>query len=291
MANNAATALSALAILAILITAETASAEDAEALAKESRNPIAAETASAKDAEALAKESQNPIADLITLPIEENFGFGGLDGRTQHVVNVAPVYPLKVHDRWLLINRAIIPALISLPSSVTGADDVIGLGDINFTPFLSPQGLSDKYSWGVGPTLTVPSATDEALGTGKWSLGPSFVFLMERGPWVTGFLIANSWSIGGKSSRPDVNAGVLQPWLYYNFSNGAYVFYEPVITVDWKAEPGEKWTVPVGIGVGKIFQIGSQFMNVQIAGFYNVERPRGSPEWTIRPQIQFLFPK
>jgi hypothetical protein len=270
MANNPATAVSALAILAIL---------------------IAAETASAKDAEALAKESQNPIADLVTLPIEENFGFGGLDGRTQHVVNVSPVYPLRVHDRWLLINRAIIPALISLPSSITGADDVLGLGDINFTPFLSPQGLSDKYSWGVGPTLTVPSATDEVLGTGKWSLGPSFVFLMEQGPWVTGFLIANSWSIGGKSSRPDVNAGVLQPWLYYNFSNGAYVFYEPVITVDWKAEPGEKWTVPVGIGVGKIFQIGRQFLNVQIAGFYNAERPRGSPEWTIRPQIQFLFPK
>jgi hypothetical protein len=270
MANRSATALPGLAILAIL---------------------LAVETASARDAEALAKESQDPLSDLITVPIEENLGFGGLDGETQHVVNVMPVYPLRLHDRWHLINRAIIPALISLPSSVTGADDVIGLGDINFTPFVSPQGLSDKFSWGLGPSLTFPSATDEALGTGKWTLGPSFVFLMEQGPWVTGFLISNSWSIGGKSGRPDVNAGVLQPWLYYNFSNGAYVFYEPVITVDWKAEPDERWTVPVGIGVGKIFQIGSQYMNVQIAGFYNVERPPGSPDWTIRPQIQFLFPK
>jgi hypothetical protein len=270
MANGSATALPGLAILAIL---------------------LAAQTASARDAEALAKESQNPVSDLVTLPIEENFGFGGLDGATQHVVNVLPVYPLKVHERWLLINRAIIPALIDLPPSVTGADDEVGLGDINLTTFVSPQGLSDKFSFGLGPSLTVPSATDEVLGTGKWTLGPSFVFLMEQGPWVTGFLIANSWSIGGESDRDDVNAGVLQPWLYYNFRNGAYVFYEPVITVDWKAESGEKWTVPVGIGVGKIFQIGSQFMNVQIAGFYNAERPTGSPEWTIRPQIQFLFPK
>ena len=270
MAKNAATALSGLAILTIL---------------------LAAETASTKDAEALAKESQNPVSDLITVPIEENFGFGGLDGATQHVVNVLPVYPLRVHERWLLLNRAIIPALIYLPSSVTGADDEIGLGDISLTMWASPQGLSEKYSWGVGPTLTVPSATDETLGTGKWSLGPSFVFLMEQGQWMAGFLIANSWSVGGKSDREDVNAGVLQPWLYYNFPNGAYVFTEPVITVNWKAEPGERWIVPLGIGAGKIFQIGNQYINVQIAGFYNVARPLRSPKWTIRPQIQFLFPQ
>ena len=270
MANNAATALSGFAILAIL---------------------LAAETASAKDAEALAKESQNPVSDLVTVPIEANFGFGGLDGSTQHVVNVSPVYPLRVHERWLLLNRAIIPALIHLPSSVTGADSEIGLGDISLTMWGSPQGLSEKYSWGLGPTLTVPYATDETLGTGKWALGPSFVFLMQQGPWVAGFLIANSWSVGGKSDREDVNAGVLQPWLSYNFSNGAYLFTEPVITVNWKAEPGERWTVPLGIGAGKIFQIGNQYINVQIAGFYNVERPRGSPKWTIRPQIQFLFPQ
>jgi hypothetical protein len=269
MANRTATALCGFAILATL---------------------LAAERASAKDAEALAKESQNPIADLVTLPIEENFGFGGIDGRTQHVVNVSPVYPLRLHERWLLINRAIIPAVVSLPSSVTGLDDEIGLGDINFTPFLSPQGLSERFSFAIGPNFTFPSATDPALGTGKWSVGPAAILLMEQGPWVTGFLIANSWSIGGKTGRPDVNAGVLQPWLYYNFPNGAYLFTEPVMTVNWKAEPGERWTVPVGIGAGKIFQIGSQFINVQLAAFYNVERPTGSPKWTIRPQIQLLFP-
>jgi hypothetical protein len=35
---------------------------------------------------------------------------------------------------------------------------------------------------------------------------------MEQGPWVAGFLVSNSWSIGGKSDRVDVDADVLQPW-------------------------------------------------------------------------------
>lgn len=252
---------------------------------------IPAQIASGADATDLAKQAQNPISDLITVPIEWNLNFGNLEEETQHVINVSPVYPLKLSDNWLLINRAIIPALIYQPSSITGAGDEIGIGDINFTAFISPRESRGAYFWGVGPSITAPTATDKVLGTGKWSLGPSFVFLTEQGPWVTGFLASNAWSIAGNSGRDDVNAGFLQPWLYYNFPSGAYVFTEPVITADWKADRDERWTVPVGIGVGKIFQIGSQFVNMQVAAFYNVEKPTGSPEWTIRPQIQFLFPK
>ena len=64
-----------------------------------------------------------------------------------------------------------------------------------------------------------------------------------------------------------------------------------MITVDWKADSGERWTVPLGIGVGKIFSMGNQIVNAQIAAFYNVESPTGGVAWTIRPQIAFLFPK
>jgi hypothetical protein len=114
---------------------------------------------------------------------------------------------------------------------------------------------------------------------------------MEQGSWVTGFLVTDAWAIGGKSGRDHANSGLLQPWLYYNFPSGTYVFSEPVITADWKADSNERGTVPVGIGVGRIFQIGSQLVNLQVAAFCNVEKPSGSADWTIRPQDQFLFPK
>jgi hypothetical protein len=252
---------------------------------------LATRATAVEDVEALAKQAQNPISDLITVPIEENFSFGGLDGETQHVVNVSPVYPFKLNEDLLLINRAIIPLAVYQPSSVTGVGDEFGIGDINFTPFISPLKSRGKYFWGVGPSLTIPTASDEVLGTEKWSLGPSLVVLMEQGPWVTGFLVSNSWSIGGKSNRDNVNAMLLQPWLYYNFPSGAYIFYEPVITVDWEADGDNGLTLPVGIGVGKIVQLGSQAINLQIAGFYNAQTAPGAANWTIRPQVQFLFPK
>ena len=244
----------------------------------------------AQEVEDLAKKVQNPVSDLIAVPIEYNLNFDvGMNGDIQHVINVLPVVPLKLNDKWILINRAIIPAIYQ-PLLAPGVGDEFGLGDINFTGFLSPR-ESSGITWGVGPSLTIPSASNEVLGTGKWSLGPAFVVFRDIGSWSAGLLISNAWSIGGKSDRADVNAGFLQPWLYYNFPSGAYIFCEPVITVDWKADSDERWTVPLGIGVGKIFTIGSQYVNAQVAVFYNVETPTDGAKWTIRPQFTFLFPQ
>ena len=247
-------------------------------------------TGFAQNVEDLAKKVQNPVSDLIAVPIEHNINFDvGMDGDVQHVTNVSPVLPLKLNDNWLLINRAIIPVIYQ-PLLAPGVGDEFGLGDINFSIFLSPRESSGTV-WGLGPSLTVPSASNEVLGTEQWSLGPAFVVFRDIGSWSLGLLISNAWSIGGESDRADVNFGFMQPWFYYNFPSGAYLFYEPVITVDWEADSDDRWTVPLGFGVGKIFPFGSQYINAQIAAFYNIETPTGGTEWTIRPQISFLFPK
>jgi hypothetical protein len=44
-------------------------------------------------------------------------------------------------------------------------------------------------------------------------------------------------------------------------------------------------------GVGKIFRIGKQPLNSQFQAFYNVEKPEVLGDWTLRFQLQFLFPK
>ncbi|MGH6934425.1 MAG: hypothetical protein ACREEE_18570 [Dongiaceae bacterium] len=66
----------------------------------------------------------------------------------------------------------------------------------------------------------------------------------------------------------------------------------PIITANWEAnDDDDRWTVPVGAGVGKIFKIGSQPLNAQIASYYNVVHPDDAAEWQLRFQIQLLFPK
>ena len=57
------------------------------------------------------------------------------------------------------------------------------------------------------------------------------------------------------------------------------------------ADSDDRWTVPLGGGVGRVFRIGDQPVNCSLQGYYNVETPDLGPKWTIRFQVQLLFPK
>jgi hypothetical protein len=56
----------------------------------------------------------------------------------------------------------------------------------------------------------------------------------------------------------------------------------PIITANWEADSDDRWTVPIGGGIGKIHRIGRLPVNLQLAGFYNVERSDNGPDWTLR---------
>ena len=65
----------------------------------------------------------------------------------------------------------------------------------------------------------------------------------------------------------------------------------PVITADWKANSDDRWTVPLGGGVGKIVRFGKLPVNFQAQAFYNVEKPQNGADCTLRLQAQLMFPK
>jgi len=240
--------------------------------------------------EELAKASQNPVADLISLPLQNNTNFKfGLEEKTQNVLNIQPVWPLKLTENWNLITRTIVP-FISQPELFPGDDRENGMGDTTFTAFFSPA-EPDKWIWGMGPVLLLPTATDDKLGTDKWGAGPSAVALTIRGPWVIGALFNQIWSFAGDSDRADVNQLLIQPFVNYNLLDGWYLVSSPVITANWEANSDNTWTIPAGGGVGKIFRIGKQPLNAQIQGFYNLEKPDNGADWTLRLQLQLLFPK
>jgi len=62
-------------------------------------------------------------------------------------------------------------------------------------------------------------------------------------------------------------------------------------SANWEADSGNQWTVPLGGGIGQIMRWGRQPVNLQVAAYYNVARPDNAPNWNIRLQLQFLFPK
>ena len=245
------------------------------------------------EAAELARAVQNPVPSLISLPFQNNttFEFGPRD-RPLNVLNIQPVWPLSLNEDWNLITRTIVP-VVSQPSLRSGQDRETGLGDTVFTAFLSPAApFRGTLIWGAGPVFLLPTATDDRLGADEWGLGPSAVLLAMPGKFVVGSLFSQVWSIGG-SGDEDVSLFTWQPFVNYNLPDGWYLTSSPLVTANWEADRGgDTWTVPVGGGFGRVFRIGSlPPMNTQVQGFYNADRPGPVGRWTLRVQLQLLFPK
>jgi hypothetical protein len=121
----------------------------------------------------LAKKTQNPVADLISAPFQNNFNFSpGPKDATIYVLNVQPVIPLKLTEDWNLTTRPSCPSSTSRRCSRRRAPSGWGTS----TPRSSCRRRSPaSSSGGVGPTFTLPTATDSRLGSSQWSMGPAAV--------------------------------------------------------------------------------------------------------------------
>ena len=245
----------------------------------------------ADDELAIAKQAQNPIASLISVPFQNNlnFGVGPKDGQ-QNVLDIQPVIPFKLNDDWNLISRTIVPVVYE-PYISPAVGNATGLGDAQVALYLSPATPTDSIIWGVGPVTSFPTATERYLGQGKFSVGLSAVVLTIRGPWLIGLLATDTTSVGGESDRADVHQFLAQPFVNFNFQLGWYLTSSPIITANWKAPSNERWTVPLGGGGGKILRIGKQRLNVSVQAFDDVVHPHDAGNWTLRVQVQLLFPR
>jgi Protein of unknown function (DUF1214) len=252
------------------------------------QKPAAAVSDEARTAE-LAKAAQNPVANLISFPLQNNTAFGiGPYERAQNVLNIQPVIPFHISEKWNLITRTILPVVWQPNDQPT--QGWFGFGDLNPGLFLSPA-KPGKLIWGVGPAFVLPTATAEQLGQGKFSLGPSVVVLSTPGHWVLGALVNNVWSVAGPHERAVVNQMLLQWFVNYNMKKGWYFTTSPIITADWRAPSGNQPVVPFGGGPGRIMKIGFQPVNITGQFYGNAVHPAGTSPWSMRLQIQLLFPK
>jgi hypothetical protein len=252
----------------------------------------AASALAAPSQEELAKLAQNPIANLISVPFQNNTNFnsGPLDG-TQNVLNIQPVIPFGLSKNLNLITRTILP-VVTQPGTTPGQSSVTGLGDLQWSGFVSPKAAKNGFVYGGGMIVQAPTHTDSRLGNGHWGVGPSAVALriQEGSHWVYGALVNNVFSVGSNGD-PSYSNFLLQPFINYNFTKGLYFTFAPIMTAAWKAPSGEKWVVPVGGGFGKIFRLGKLPVNSQLSAYYNAKRPTDSANWQLRAQVQFMFPR
>jgi hypothetical protein len=244
-----------------------------------------------EDAAALAKKLSNPVAALISVPLQLNYdaNIGAADDGTRWVLNVQPVVPIDLNEKWNLISRTILP-IVSQDEIYPGAGKQSGLGDTVQNFFFSPKApTAGGWIWGAGPLLLIPTGSNDLLTADKWGAGPTGLVLKQQGRWTYGALANHIWSLAGNDKRADISSTFLQPFLSYSTPTAWTFGLNTESTYDWKKQ---QWSVPLNVSVSKVTKFGSQLVSVGGGLRYWVESPDSGPDGLgVRLIVTMLFPK
>lgn len=258
-----------------------------------------------KQAEDWLKAAQNPLIPVFSLPMEYTH-HGGAENGDVSIGSLKPIVPVSIGN-WNMINQLSlnfmgtpgpVNGIAELPEPYPG-DGASGLGDTTLTSLFSPE-TSGDFRWGIGPAFVFPTDTlfgdtedrrSRQLGSGKFSIGPALMVVTQPGPWTLGFKSKQIWSVLGNDSRESVSQLILEPFANYNVGQGWYLTTDMDTIANWNSHSDNRWTVPVGGGVGKLFNLDNFAINTKVEGYYNVVRPDAAPEWSANFTVQFMLPK
>ena len=153
-----------------------------------------------------------------------------------------------------------------------------GLGDLYYIGLFSPKkpiklANGSNLVWGAGFDAGFPTASSEILGTGKWSAGPSALLVYLGKKWKVGFLAQHYWDFAGDPDRDSVNLTNIQTLYYYSLDSVTSIGAGPNVIANWQQDGGNRWTVPIGIGINRTFQFGKIPVRIGIEAHYSAFRP------------------
>ena len=239
----------------------------------------------------LAKQLANPVAALVSVPFQYNYDadIGPADDGTRHTINIQPVVPISLDEKWNIISRTILP-LVSQDDISPNAGSQSGTGDIVQSLFFSPKAPSEAgWIWGVGPVFLLPTGSDDLLTADKWGVGPTAVALKQENGWTYGALANHIWSFAGEDNRSDISATFVQPFLSFTTPDAITYAINTESTYDWK---NSDWTIPLNATVSKVTKFGDQLVSIGGGVRYWVDGPASAPEGlALRVIVTLLFPK
>jgi hypothetical protein len=233
-----------------------------------------------------AAQANNPLASFTAFNLHDYY-IGELtdpdENANQFWMRFAQ--PFSVGEtNWIM--RASLPInTFPLPPTF---DHETGLGDLNvFAAYLIDVG-NPKVAFGVGPQLTVPTSTEDGLGSEKWSAGlVNTLFNFSSPKFQYGYLLSWQGSFAGESDRRDVNVGAFQPFLFYQLGGGTYLRSSAVMVYDFD---NDTYTVPIGLGIGQVIPTKKVVFNIFVEPQVSVaDKGTGWPKWQVFVGINTQF--
>lgn len=231
----------------------------------------------------LVKQANAPISSILQVRLQDTYvpQFIGLSGQG-NTFSIAITMPLPKF-RLLPVPQL---SLLTIPAAVTLPGSSTGFGDLRFLDIAVFHAGRDVL-WGVGPTFVFPTASEPETGQGKWQLGPAAAIAFAPEKWLLGVLLQNPISFAGDHDRKDANAMILQPFVTNQLSNGWFIRSQPQLFFNWKTG---KQTLPLDLGVGRVFKIGRQNVNCFVESFWNTTHDGPSPNYGIAFGLTLLYP-
>lgn len=171
-----------------------------------------------------------------------------------------------------------------------------GLGDLWYLGLLAPSAPIDAGSGtllvAAGPTLMMPTATQDVVGLGKWSAGAGGLFGWTSPKWLFAVVGMQFWSFAGGENRADVSLMSLQAFYYYNVNAKWSIGASPMAQFNWESSSGNKVTFPIGLGITNTSFWGKLPVRVGLEVQYAVINPDDVPgsRWVLRLSIIPVIP-
>jgi len=237
-----------------------------------------------------AAQANNPLANMTALNFHNYYMPKLNDAPADAYMNNAWVRFARPLSSGKLLLRISAPLVtVAFPDQVSGSvNSSNGLGDIN--AFLSYNFVSKPTATvGIGPNLTLPTATDDALGTGKWQGGFAFVAFIASSPvFQYGGLVTWQASFAGDQDRDATNMAAIQPFYFWQLGNGTYLRGAPIWIFDFA---NEAYAMPLALGIGKVVKVGNIVFNLFIEPQYTILHEGLQPQLQLFSGINLQFMK
>jgi len=238
-----------------------------------------------KSAEEIAAELANPNTPMASLNLKLQYRtfegtLPGADSQSSTTLLFQPSFPFPLDNGDVFIFRPAIPIQLDFvfpDSSPSGFGSESGLGDIAFDLAYARTTKSGMLFAG-GVIASLPTATDDALGTDRYTLGPEFMIGKLTKKYVIGIFPNHQWDVGGSGDK-EIDLTTIQIFGTYLPGGGWNYGSSPIITFD---HISDQWTIPLNFTFGKTVIWNKRPWKLSMELNYYVEQADAfGPQWMI----------